>query len=409
MPRGGDPAAGDKTPMLTIHPLRNQIQAYSWGSRSALAELLGRPVPAEEPQAELWMGAHPRAPSSIRVEGIWRSLADVVAERPEELLGRRVVERHGRELPFLFKVLAAERALSIQAHPDREQAAMGCRREDALRVPRDAARRNYRDDRHKPEVLYALTPFRMLRGFQPAAEILARLRDLDLCSIAPELCEALAAADLKGFFTAYMSLEEERWRHLLSVALSRAEARAAGDAGCACVLELERQFAADRGVLAPLFLHFVELRAGQAIFTGPGVLHSYVSGLGIELMANSDNVVRGGLTSKHVDVGELVEILRFEPRPPRLLSSGARGGACRIESMAEEFALDRLEVTVGTAVEAEGERGVEILLCTAGAGTATAQDSELTFARGDSFLVAGRVASYRVAGTATLFRARVPI
>ncbi len=132
--------------MLTIHPLRNQIQAYSWGSRSALAELLGRPVPAEEPQAELWMGAHPRAPSSIRVEGTWRSLADVVAERPEELLGRRVVERHGRELPFLFKVLAAERALSIQAHPDREQAAMGCRREDALRVPRDAARRNYRDD-----------------------------------------------------------------------------------------------------------------------------------------------------------------------------------------------------------------------------------------------------------------------
>ena len=393
--------------MIEISRLRNPVQSYPWGSRTAIAELLGS-EPTGEPQAELWTGAHPSAPSSVEIDGRWSSLAAAIDRAPEEILGRQVVARHGPTLPFLFKVLAAERALSIQAHPDRRQAAEGCRREDQLGVARQASGRNYRDGRHKPEVLHALTPFRLLRGFRPAEEILEQMRRLGVTEVLPELDEALAAGDLKRFLTTFLRLDPERWRRDLPRILRRLETRAAEDAA-GWILKLARQFPDDRGVLAPLFLHLMELRPGEAIFTGPGILHAYLSGLGIELMANSDNVVRGGLTTKHVDTGELLAILRFEPLPPRLAGSRVDGAERRIETTATEFALDRLELTAGDAYHSGGERSVEILLCTAGRATITGGATELAVRQGDSLLIPARVPSYRIAGAATLFRARVPL
>lgn len=154
--------------MVPISKLRPRTLDYAWGSRTALAAFLGR-EPTGEPEAELWMGAHPRAPSEIEIGGRLRSLAEVVGEHAEEILGPAVIRRFGPALPFLLKVLAAEKALSIQAHPDRQQAAAGCRREDALGLPRDHPRRNYRDANAKPEILYALERFSILRGFRRPA------------------------------------------------------------------------------------------------------------------------------------------------------------------------------------------------------------------------------------------------
>ena len=400
--------------MLGICKLRNSIQTYAWGSHSGIAGFLGR-EPADEPQAELWMGAHPQAPSEIEVGGRWMTLVEVIHQAPQEVLGPRVAALYDRTLPFLLKVLAAGRALSIQAHPDRQQAAAGFEREEELGIPRDAGERNYRDSSHKPEIFCAVTPFKILRGFRPAAEILGLMRRIGLEELLSEECEALRHGDLKRFFSAYMSLDSDRLEAALGTALARINDRlrsgGGGDSGAlACVLELDRQFPGDRGVLAPLYLHFVELGPGEAIFTPPGVLHAYLEGLGIELMANSDNVVRGGLTSKHVDVRELVDILRFEAQPPRLLSSVVDGGVRRFETVADELDLAVIEIAPGETHERGGGRGVEILLCAEGGGVfrETATSAEVEFAKGDSFLVPAAVPGYRIEGNATLFRAGLP-
>ncbi len=400
--------------MIGISPLHNRIQNYPWGSRTGIATFLGRPSPAAEPQAEMWMGAHARAPSEVEVDGRRISLAEVVAAAPEQVLGQQVVDRHGAALPFLFKVLAAGRGLSIQAHPDRHQAEAGYCREDRLGIARQAPERNYRDRNHKPEVLYAVTPFVILRGFRMPADILALLRRLDLPELMPAVGEALRASDLEGFFSAYMSLDAERLRAVLARAVvgardwrrhDEAQTKLIGT----WVAKLEQQFPGDRGILTPLFLHLSELSPGEAIFTGPGVLHAYLEGLGIELMANSDNVVRGGLTPKHVDVEELRRILRFEPEPPRTLRSTMADGERRFEAMADEFTLSVVEVAPGKVVERHGG-GVEILLCSRGRGQIRdAAGAVIAFGRGVCLLVPAAAGSYRVEGNATLFRAAVPV
>ncbi len=404
--------------MIGISPLRNPIRSYAWGSRTAIATFLGRPSPSEEPQAELWMGAHPQAPSEVEIEGRWQSLAEAIDAVPEEILGPEIAARHDSTLPFLFKVLAAERALSIQAHPDRSQAAAGCRREDELGIARGAPERNYRDGNHKPEMLYALTPFVILRGFRPAAEILALMRRLELPELVPEIGEALSEDDLERFFSRFMSLDEERVDAVLARALrniARGPAAAGGVSGrapdvdpFAWVAKLAHQCPGDRCVLAPLYLHLLELSPGEAIFTGPGILHAYLDGTGIELMASSDNVVRGGLTSKHVDVAELLRILRFTPDPPRLVSSSRASGERRFEILAEEFDLAVVELSPGEARQRDGG-GVEILLCARGEGEiSSAGGAEIRYRRGDCFLVPAAVASYLIEGNATFFRAGIP-
>ena len=396
--------------MIAISRLRNPVQSYSWGSRSELASFLGRDQPTADPQAELWMGAHATAPSEIAIDGRWVPLTEVIRRMPDRILGPAVAERFGPTLPFLFKVLAAERALSIQAHPDALQAAAGYRRENRRSIPLAAVGRNYRDPRHKPEILYALQPFSALRGFRPAEEILELLRNFALARSLAEPCEALRAGDLKRFFEAYMAVDPRRLRELLPAALQRAAARCGGGPEVRWVGELQRQFPGDPGVLAPLFLHLIELRPGEAMFTGPGVLHAYLAGVGIELMANSDNVVRGGLTDKHVDVAELLGVLRFETDPPRLLEATDIPGGRRFETVAEEFALEVVEVTASGAHRRRAD-GVEILLCSRGAGVIREAGSpaETAFARGDSFLVPATVPGYRIEGSATLFRASVPL
>lgn len=388
--------------MPPILQLRNPVRNYPWGSRTAIASLLGRP--AAEPEAELWMGAHPQAPSEVLRDGRWTSLRDLIRERPEEILGADLAARTGGELPFLFKVLAAEAPLSIQAHPDRGQAERGCRREDELGIPREAPQRSYRDPHPKPEILCALTPFSILRGFRPPEEIYRLVARAGLVELLPE-CRELAGSDpcraLESFFTAYMSRPAEQLAAILTPALDRCR-QLAMDEPYRWVLDFAARYPGDRGVLSPLILHLHELRPGEAIHTGPGILHAYLRGVGMELMTSSDNVLRGGLTAKHVDVPELLDVLRFEPLEPKPLRPAFEAGGRRFE--ADGLVLEALEVGDGS-VELDGGQ-VAILMCTGGGGVLNAAAGvEIRFAKGDSFLLPAASESVRVTGPATLFRA----
>lgn len=353
------------------HRLECTVQRYAWGDRSTLPALLGIPGDGG-PYAELWMGAHPGAPSLI--DG--HALNELIAADPERYLGVGFPvggTTARRELPMLFKVLAAAHPLSVQAHPSTTQAAAGFGREQALGLPLDAPNRTYRDANHKPELLCAVTRFEARCGFRPIDETLALLDEIACDAVAPlqDLLrravggtvepKAALAAGLRWL----LELDREQ-----SAALTSAVVAAALDGAQGSRYEHERlacgplaaAFPGDIGVIVLLLLNRVLLEPGQALFLGPGVLHAYLGGVGMELMANSDNVVRGGLTSKHVDIDELLRIVDTTP------------GAAAIETPispvhtfstpAPEFSLTRVELDESTDLLVAGPA---IVLLTAGA------------------------------------------
>ncbi len=392
---------------MQLATLRNPIQPYAWGCPRSIPELLGVPNPDGGPQAELWMGAHERAPSLALVDGRWRSLREWIAEEPSAVLGEAAAARFGVELPFLFKVLAAARPLSIQAHPSAAQAREGFAREEARGVPRDAPTRSYRDPNPKPEILCALTRFEALQGFRDAGEAAALLGSVPCADLdAPRA--RLREQGLRGFVGALLRLSGEARRAAAAAAGAAAAARR-GEPTWDRVAALAAAFPGDAGALAPLFLREVVLEPGEAVFLGPGELHAYLSGTGVELMANSDNVLRGGLTDKHVDAGELLRVLAFpEAAPSRVRAAERRPGEWVYATAAEQFELARLEVSPGRPFDAPAQRGVEILLCTAGAVEASCGGAALPLARGASALAPAAAGAYRLAGEGVVHRAAVP-
>jgi mannose-6-phosphate isomerase len=400
--------------MKTVAALSNPIRDYAWGSTDAIARLQRRPTPTATPEAELWMGAHPRASSQVLIDGDWRSLWDLLQRDPEGILGTRVNRAFSGRLPFLFKVLAAGKPLSIQAHPDAQQAREGFARENARGVPLSAPQRNYSDDNHKPELLCALTPFAALRGFRSIDAIQLRFDGLTPRTLSSEVQALRAQLDSRGlrhFFASLLELDGRRRQDVVAEAVAGAEAAGDADPELAWVRRLHAEFPNDIGVLAPLFLNLVELAPGEAMFLPAGELHAYLSGTGIELMANSDNVLRGGLTQKHVDVDELMRILRFTGGPPPVLRPLERAPFERVyPTPAAEFELALIQLHEREVFESDGERGVEIALCTEGevriVDLATQTACEL--ASGDSALVPAVVEAYRIEGRGTVYRASVP-
>jgi mannose-6-phosphate isomerase len=400
--------------MNRICPLRNAIQEYAWGSHTAIPELLGEPGPSQKPQAELWMGAHPKAPSQVLVDGEWRSLADVIAQSPEQMLGRRVASAFDGGLPFLYKVLAAAQPLSIQAHPTLDQAKEGFARENEQSIPLDAPHRNYRDSNHKPEIICALTPFWALNGFRRLDRMVAMLREIDAAEISDEVNALEAKPDSEGlrrFFSAIMTMDRDRQKRTVEQVVAFAAGRAEEEHVWSWVLKLNHQYPGDVGVLSPVLLNVVRLQPGEAMLLHAGQLHAYVDGLGIELMANSDNVLRGGLTPKHVDVPELLKVLRFDETEIVLLTPDALGD---YPSDVDEFRLSVISAAAGTPYEcrrdARGDAGIEILICTAGAATvgAMGDKEKLAVSKGVSVVVPAAVGYYRLEGDATFFKASVP-
>lgn len=378
-----------------MHRLDNTIQAYAWGSTTAIPQLLGLPE-TKAPQAELWLGAHPSAPS--KVDG--RSLEALITEAPAAMLGSSVQQRFGDRLPFLLKVLAAAKPLSLQAHPSLAQAKAGFTREEAANVPLTASHRNYKDANHKPELICALTPFRALCGFRDAAQTRALLAGLEVPALAP-LLQTLDRKGLAGFFEQVMTLPMQAREPLVkAVVLACGRTPVPGrEAECLNAVALEQAYPGDVGVIGALLLNLVELKPGEALALGAGNLHAYLEGTGIELMANSDNVLRGGLTPKHVDVPELLRVLDFSNGPARVVTPTA-GPEAVYPTPFPDFRLSRLDVNGSLELQ---RLGPDIVLCTAGRVTVNG----LPLERGASAFAPFSDGALTVSGQGTLFRATV--
>lgn len=335
-----------------------------------LADLRGEAAPTERPEAEVWFGAHPAAPGTL--DG--RPLNEVIAEDPEAALGPRVRERFGDRLPFLVKLLAAGEPLSLQAHPSIEQAQEGFARENALGIDLSASDRNYRDDNHKPEVIVALTQFSALSGFRPVD----KTRELFTVLACPALDHygSILGSDIGGgegengnlraLFTTWITIPATTREGLIeSIIDCAAQHLDRGDwisEALQVVVDLNERYPGDVGVLGALLLNHVTLAPGESMHTPAGQLHAYVHGLGVEVMANSDNVLRGGLTSKYVDVPELVRVLRFtETADPRV----GQDHDGKVLDPAEEFSVRSQQLPAGEELLID-EDGPAIALCTAG-------------------------------------------
>ena len=401
--------------MRKIGLLKDTIQEYAWGSKTAIPELLGQSSPADKPQAELWMGAHPKAPSQVLADGLWRSLPEVIQESPEEALGKKVAARFSNKLPFLFKVLAAAKPLSIQAHPNKEQAEQGFARENELGISLNASHRNYRDDNHKPEIICALTPFWALNGFRRIEETLSLLEEAritDLAEIVSFLRSHSNRDGLKKFFNYLMTMEAQKQRQIVEEAVAFAEGRAGEEPAWTWIAKLNEEYPGDIGVLSPLFLNLVRLEPQQAMYLPAGELHAYLEGVGIELMANSDNVLRGGLTPKHIDVQELLAVLNFTDGDLNILSPKNLASGEEIYSTeAEEFVLSVIRINKAASFNSPLDRSVEMMLCTEGKVNVTnLSDGEITLlTKGTSIIVPAAVEQYCIEGDGILYKATVPV
>ncbi|MER5700951.1 mannose-6-phosphate isomerase, class I [Micromonospora sp. NPDC002296] len=343
-----------------MEPLHGPIRDYAWGSRSAIAELQGRPVPSAGPEAELWLGAHPGAPATVRRGGAAASLVDLLAAEPGHWLGDRVVERFGPRLPFLLKVLAADAPLSLQAHPDPEQARAGY----AADAARPAGERNYVDPHHKPELLVALSPFEALCGFRDPAESAEALAAFGVPALGAVVSTLRGGpAGLREAVRLLLSWPAAERAGLVADVLA---AQAAGpDAELARALA--GHYPGDPGVLVALLLNHLRLAPGEAIWMPAGNLHAYLRGTGVEIMAASDNVLRGGLTPKRVDVDELLRVLRFEVLDdPRVAPEPVSAGVVRWPVPVEDFALHRVRLDAGALPVRLTVPGPRVVFCRAG-------------------------------------------
>jgi len=401
--------------MTGICLLKNTIQEYAWGSYTAIPELLGNDSPANTPQAELWMGAHPKAPSKVKCNGKWQSLLELIDKNSQDILGEKVAPKFKYRLPYLFKVLAAAKPLSIQAHPSTGQAREGFERENRLKIPLDAPDRNYKDDNHKPECICALTPFRALNGFRKISDIIFFMdkicppglkKDFDLFRHQPD------SGGLKEFFKTMMIMDRTTQKQIINDAVKNAGQLQDKNKAYQWITDLNEEYPSDIGVLSPILLNLICLEPGQAMFLPSGTLHAYLDGVGIELMANSDNVLRGGLTPKHVDVAELLNVLNFEERDINILNMETIN-PCeeRYESHAQEFALSVITVKTDMNYYSLDKKSIEILLCTDGDAVVVdlAGNNRVEIKKGVSILIPAVVKKYSIIGDAVLYKAAVPI
>ncbi|MFD4207738.1 mannose-6-phosphate isomerase, class I [Micromonospora tulbaghiae] len=339
--------------------LQGRIRDYAWGSRTAIAELQGRPVPSDGPEAELWLGAHPGAPATVQRDGRPVSLTELLVAEPDHWLGERLVGRFGTRLPFLLKVLAADAPLSLQAHPDAEQARAG--------HAADVVRANYVDPYHKPELLVALSEFDALCGFRDPGESAEAIAAFGVPALEPVVAALRdGPAGLREAVRLLLSWPRTERAGLVAAVLAGADAGPA-PADAALVRTLAAGYPADPGVVVALLLHHVRLAPGEGIWMPAGNLHAYLRGTGVEIMAASDNVLRGGFTAKRVDVDELLRVLRFEVlTQPVLRPEQVEPGVLTWPVPVEDFALHRVEVTAGSPGVRLTLPGPRVVLCRTG-------------------------------------------
>ena len=410
---------------MNLSPLLCKIQSYAWGSRSFIATLQGRTTPSDGPEAELWVGAHPSAPAEVAEGEARYRLDELIAAAPDRALGVRVAQRFHGELPFLMKVLAAGEPLSLQAHPSSAQAEEGFAREEAAGVLIGAPDRSYKDARAKPELIVALTPFVALSGFRS----LERTQHVVDALAVPELSALFAPSNqrerssdaelrLARIFERLITSGATERDRLVRAVRARAAELAQTFTGftreLAWVERLHALYPGDIGVVISLLLNLVELAPFQGLYLPAGNLHAYLDGAGVEVMANSDNVLRGGLTKKAINVPELLRILRFQeldvkPIDPTPASSQSAGiDELVYATPAEEFRLST--VRIDGLSQLPRSQGPELLLVTEGRIQIQRDlpSASYSLAAGDSAFVPACEGALRAAGQGTLFRATVP-
>ncbi len=343
--------------------IEGAVRGYDWGSLTAIADLLGRPATGE-PWAELWFGAHPSAPAAVGARA--EPLDRLIAADPVAALGPAVASRYGR-LPFLLKVLAAAAPLSLQAHPSAEQAEAGFEREEAMGVPPDAPQRMFRDRSAKPELICALSGFEALCGFRDPKQTAALLDTLDAPALDPlrRRLSGRSGSQLRDLLAWLLALDRPAAAALAESAAGACAAAADEDEWSglrSAVARLGARHPGDAAVAASLLLNHVVLAPGEALFLDSGCLHAYLGGTAVELMADSDNVVRGGLTSKHVDAAALVQIVDGAASEPPVQRPEPAGGVVTYRTAAAEFSLRRFDVDGSSGLAA----GPAVLLCTEG-------------------------------------------
>ncbi|WP_154674445.1 mannose-6-phosphate isomerase, class I [Nakamurella lactea] len=395
--------------------MTNRVRAYAWGSRTAIAELLGEPVPSVHPQAELWIGAHPGDPSVIDSDNGPISLVEHISADSATALGG-VAAEFGDRLPFLLKVLAAAEPLSLQAHPSATQAKSGFAQEEAAGVEINSPMRNYKDASHKPELICALTEFHALCGFRDPATSVRLLQELASPEFDRYLTLLAGQPDEQGtraLFSSIITMPPAALMPVLDSVLAacveRVRAGSEYSVEYRTALELGERYPGDPGVLASLLMNRVTLQPGQALYLGAGNLHAYLSGTGIEIMANSDNVLRGGLTPKHVDVPELMRVLDFAVGDVPVIDPVPAGpGRWCYPTPAAEFELCRLEPTTAgpDAAIPLDHPGPRVLLVVQGTATLTDPGGDtLQVPRGRSAWIGAAESGVSVSGECLAFLA----
>lgn len=388
------------------HRLIPTFQTYSWGDDTFIQNLCSLEDMEGTPVAEMWLGAHPKAPSLIEHNGKQESLLSYINSHPAQFLGK-AADVSPSSLPFLFKVLAAKEPLSIQVHPDKLTAELGFAEENKLGIALDAPTRSFKDDNHKPELLCALTDFSALCGFREYKDIIDNLRSFtldtlwshfDLFSINP------SAETLKGLFQDIMASSESQLQEAVS-RIMKAQPQAdspAYELRNLC-LSLAEKYRFDPGITAPLLFNLVNIKAFDAIYIEAGILHAYLNGAGLELMANSDNVIRGGLSPKHIDLERLFSISNFLPYQPHWVPVTRLDEQTYIyHTPAKEFKLMLLELKSHHSLPTSNKP--MIVLCLHGNVSLSA---ELVLGRGEAAFIDAEEAIINFNGNALLAIATV--
>ena len=396
--------------MRRLEPARQQ---YAWGSTSAIPALLGR-ADDGAPWAEAWYGSHPAGPARV-AEGA--ALSDLIDAEPERLLGEDIIWRFGRRLPFLLKLIAPEQPLSLQVHPSQAQAAEGYALEEEAGIALDHPSRNYKDTNHKPEMVLALTRFQAVAGFRAPRRAVEVLAGLD-SPLARRMRRTLrlnpTRYGIRQVFSDVVSAATRPSPQEIDALVTEIAARFEAGTSPSLrvdsnVVRMAETFPGDPGIAAALLLNPVTLQPGEALFVPAGSVHAYISGLGVEVMASSDNVLRAGLSAKHIDVPEMLACVDYVAAPPVRPAPEYLSRATR----AYYAPVDDFELMVTTVVAADGRlpvpgRGPRILLAVEGAMTLVTQTDSQTLAQGEAVFVGADERSLSVEGEGTLVQADVP-
>ncbi|MBJ8736156.1 mannose-6-phosphate isomerase [Citrobacter amalonaticus] len=386
-----------------MQKLINSVQNYAWGSKTALTELYGLANPQQLPMAELWMGAHPKSSSKIEdASGQVVSLRDVIDGNQSALLGDAVAKRFG-ELPFLFKVLCAAQPLSIQVHPNKRNSEIGFAKENAAGIPMDAAERNYKDPNHKPELVFALTPFLAMNAFREFSEIVSLLQPVAGAHTAiAHFLEQPNAERLSKLFAALLSMQGEEKSRALAILKAALETQQ-GEPWQTIRLIAEF-YPDDSGLFSPLLLNVVKLNPGEAMFLFAETPHAYLQGVALEVMANSDNVLRAGLTPKYIDIPELVANVKFEAKPAnQLLTTPVKHGAeLDFPIPVNDFAFSLHDLSAQeTAID---QQSAAILFCVEGEAILRKGEQRLVLKPGESAFISAEESSVSVSGVGRVAR-----